>query len=120
MQISQHTQAMKYDKPNLEQRVRKVLDANFPEWVWNLKKGDKFAITGYGGSHTLQGERLVLPKIFICISGNEVWYQDMENPRSIAYTTWETGIVSFEKYEKIEQELCEYRLKNPDWQNVRM
>lgn len=111
---------MKYENPNLDIRVREVLDANFPEWVWNLKKGDRIAVTSYAGSWNPPGTRYWYEKIFICIAGNKIWYQDKTNPSFISYTVWEGEIKPIEELAAIEAELLAYREANPNWESLGM
>lgn len=112
---------MKYDKPNLEQRVRDVLDANFPEWIWNLKPGSKIAVYDSLESWTRPGQKLWCEKVFICISGNCVWFQDLTTtPIRIRSTPWADAMITMEEYEKIEAELMAYRKAHPNWENEGM
>lgn len=111
---------MEYPKPNLEQRVRDTLDANFPEWIWNLKPGSKIAVETYQGSWTQPGTQLWYEQIFICISGNKVFYIGTEAPMFIRSTEYADGIKPMEEFAVINAELNDYRKAHPNWQNEGM
>lgn len=118
---------MEYEKPRLAERIQEVLNANFPEWIWKLKKGDLIGVFSYQGSWYPPGTREYFKATFIGIWGNQVWYYMHHagldkpfNPLWISSTQHASSIKTLEEYEKCEAEILDYREKHPDWASAGM
>jgi hypothetical protein len=122
-------------KENLEQRMRDTLDADFPEWVWQLKPGNRIAVCSYQGSWSPQGTRYWYAKIFVCISGKSVYYYDLDDTMrwndlndaqklifrgGINCTHYSQSLKPIEELAAIDAEIDAYQAAHPDWRTQGM
>ena len=108
-----------FPKFNLESRLEALLAANFPEWIWNLKKGDKIGIYSYQGSWTPPGTQEIFPATFICIAGNKLFYR-RDDLNLIGHTAFYGEIKTVEELNEHLENIQKYRTENPNWASTGM
>ena len=108
-----------FPKFNLESRLQDLLAANFPEWIWNLTRGDKIGIKEYQGSWTPPGTQEYFPATFICISGNQLFYR-RDDLGLIGRTPFYGEIKTVEELTQHLEKIQKYRTENPNWAEIGM
>lgn len=108
------------DESDITDRMKAVLDADFPDWVWKLKTGDDIGVHHYCGSWFPPGTQEWYPAKFICISGNKLYYQELRGHDNLytSYTIY--GVITPEELKLKTEAIEAYRAEHPDWESAGM